>query len=399
MPKTKVQERVSIPQGVAPVVSQLIQNRRESGETAVPGVRNRRRNLEMFRNTAIYLLRIGISVGTRSVSLKYREMGLPEEIVNALEETRVSQPTLTIFRTLEKSANKLEGLKKKLQRRYMIYSEPYWFISERDIEAVRELVNEMHQECSRLKAETLDAYDENFEQYLAEVASILYAAQRSELQRSQEVEAARQKDSTIEPFFVRMTEEKIQSILPIYAEKFPTREKVEKSFKVTEDWGGRVPSLVEQSKEDADLAEAIARQAEAKIRQAESEQAQQFHQEWVKGVHEAFQEGLTTVKEEVIGIVAENLNTLEKMQVQDVQAHTKKRIRENLERLETLMGFDGSLEDLVNELRDTQFTAARQSGTVVLSQKLVELRKQLDEVRGVSGAMGHRSRAAQGMLF
>jgi hypothetical protein len=88
-------------------------------------VEEKRRNFESFLNDSIYLFSINIYQGVGTRKIEWQHLGLSPETVKSLKDNDISPPTLKVFQGLCKKATKLTGIRERIQRKYMVYAQPY----------------------------------------------------------------------------------------------------------------------------------------------------------------------------------------------------------------------------------------------------------------------------------
>lgn len=361
----------------AQLIEDLVSRRKTEDESQSKTIQERKRNLELIRDKAIYMLSISVHTGSFRVTIDCRDLGVNDEFTDAVEAGEGKHIIrIPIFAELVKSGTRLASMRARIQKK-MVYSEPYWFCPEEQMDAVSQGVSELLAACEELRAEALTAYDEGYTDYLRRVAAIL----------------------------VRVTpEDQLEEKLEEYAGLFPTREDVENNFRVEIQGPIRVPSLIEQSGEDARLAANLAQETEARQRlellEAENQATRQLQAEWSNSIRESLSQSLASARDEILGTVADTLERLEGVEPGRIPKQMERALNTNLQRLEALVSFDSSLSDLVqrtNELRQVATTSiSPESLQERLNRFKANLQQEAESLRGTG--KGHKA-LAQWMII
>lgn len=411
---TKVESRTEadLPEAVLASIEALVRQRNarpseiegpeaEAKENAAsPWMRDRQRNLEAMWQQAIYMLRISVSVGCSTLKVDYKDLDLKPEVLESLETNRVKPGTMTVFEALEQAANEIRYACKKIQKKYLVYVEPFWFCSEKDLEAVSQEIEGMRSQCEALCEEVLTGYRDGYESFLRRVTAILYAA--------------------------GLRDEDLANAQETYSGAFPSYHKIRTHFRVNVEWGGRVPSILEAAEGNAALSESVVRKLKAKTetqalegqlralkdqerlaREAasrESEAVRRLQREHESTVRNAFRHSIGQARTQIESLIGEALSAIEAKTDGTIHAHTKRKLEANLARMETLLSFDSSLAELVKQVGAVQNLAFQAEGGQAeqLTERLAAMRQLMEQEHQITFAdkgKGHRAAAARNMLL
>lgn len=164
----------------------------------------------------------------------------------------------------------------------------------------------------------------------------------------------------------------------------------------------RIPSLKEQAAKDAELARNLADRENAQLAYNEANMARQIQDEYMSGLRENLSKAIAEAEEEVFKIFSDSLERIgEFAEGSKLTNGMRDRIRENLERLETLAGFGsrGITELIESVAAISNDTVNRASSRQKLQERLTEIRTKIDAQVSVvrSGANGHKA-IAQWMM-
>ena len=324
-------------------------------------IRQSSRNIENLRDEAIYIFNISVHGGTCSFGIKWNHLGLSQETIKALKENNAQPTRIKFFNSLQKKLNQLTYLRKKIQSKLMIYSEPYWFVPESKFEEVSKAVSELKETALVFKEEILQEYEEEKGKYIQIVKEIL---------------------ETI------TTEESKESIQSTYLSAFPTYTQIHSSFYIELFGPIRIPSIKEQSLIDAELAESELRGYKAK---ALLELECQFKKSLQTKLTEAVQEASS----EFCSILAENLSLLEGLESEGLSDHKKSKLLEAVERCKNLVSFENSLEDVAEQFNEIS-GYAHDKKFIKMSEAINKLREKLTKENDhliSSNGKGHRALA------
>lgn len=321
----------------------------------------KKRNFDLFREESIYLFGINVYQGIGMRRIEWQHLGLKPETIESLKENKASTPSLTVFNGLKEKASKLNSMRARIQRRYMVYSQPYWFIKECDLENAADEIQEMRSQFTQFQNELLENYDVEREDYLLKVGKILQSTgvEGTDLERA----------------------------LTHYVIYFPSKEKVMADFRLEFTGPVRIPSIKEQSEQDAQLAETENRIQSANI-------LQQLQLEYANNVRAKFNEAVDEAKDEIYAILAEQLTKLEEVGNKRINKRIKNSLENALDRISILTGYDESLAEISKSFGAIAFSAKVNQRSQML-ERIAELRQKLsDEVNLISNEkQGHKALA------
>jgi len=320
------------------------------------------RNFDLFREEAIYLFAINVYQGVGMRRIEWEHLGLKSETINTLKKNKASTPSLTVFSGLKDKASQLNSMKAKIQRRFMVYAQPYWFIRECDLEKAADEIQEMREEFSKMQDELVIDYDNERDSFLLKVGQILQSAG------------------------VEGTE--LENALSHYLCYFPSKEKVIADFRLEFTGPIRVPSMREQTEQDAILAENQNRLNEANI-------IQQLQMEYTHNIRSKFSEAVGEAKDEIYGILAEQLGKLETIGTDEVNNRTQKTLQKAINRMSVLTGYDEGLQSIAQNFGAIVSSAKNLDQRSEMFNKISDLRKKLsDEISLISHeGKGHKALA------
>lgn len=330
------------------------------------GVSEKKRNFDTFLEDSIYLFSINIYQGVGTRKIEWEHLGLSQETVQSLKDNEISPPTLKVFQGLCKKATKLTGIRERIQRKYMVYAQPYWFIREQDITKTVEELNELLETCETLRNEALAEYELEKDAYIIRLKNVCESA--------------------------GLTGDELEGAMRYYASFFPSKEKVANDFRVEISQFVRVPSIKEQAEQDAELAQSQAKLTEANI-------VQQLSHEYAYEIRRKFGEAVGEAKDEIYGILAEQLTKLEVIGTDEINKRTQTALQKAIERMTVLTGFDEGLKSVVANFSSIVSTAKNLDQRSKMFETIDDLRKKLtDEIDLISNdGKGHKA-LAQWML-
>ena len=329
-------------------------------------LQEQKRNFESFREESIYLLSIAIhqGIGTRKFDWKY--LGLKPATVESLIENNISPPTIKVFAGLNKKATKLNSIKERIQRKYMVYAQPYWFVRECDLEKASVEIQELRRTCDSFRNQALNEYELERDAYLQKVKNVCQTA--------------------------GLTNDDLELAIAHYLSYFPSREKVIRDFRVEFSGPVRIPSIREQMEQDAILAESQNRLNEANI-------IAQLQAEHSRNIRAKFQEAMSEAKDEIYGILAEQLSKLESIGNNEINNRTRSTLEKAIERMSILLGYEGGLQRVAQNFASIVKSSQHLDQRNVMLTQIANLKEQLkDEVDLLTfEGKGHRA-LAQWML-
>lgn len=321
----------------------------------------KKRKIDFLLEEAIYLFNINVYQGIGMRKIEWEHLGLKPETIESLKENKVSTPSVTVFQGLAKKASKLNSIKAKIQRKFMVYAEPYWFIRECDLESAADEIQQMRNQFNEFQNELLNDYEIERDVFLSKVGKVLVSAgiESSELEKA----------------------------LSHYICYFPSKEKVIADFRLEFTGPIRVPSLKEQSEHDATLAENLNRLNEANI-------VQQLQIEYTNNIRAKFTDAITSAEDEIYCILAEQLEKLETVGTKKVNKRTQQGLEKALERMSVLTAYNEGLSGIAEQFGViVSFAKNRQRSQ--MHNQISDLRNKLnDEIDLISNnGKGHKALA------
>lgn len=306
-----------------------------------------RRDLDLIQNQPIFSISLMIHVGAGRLSLRFEELGLAQPVVDVLKKAHASAPSIVIFPELQAHARTLQYRRKCLQERFMIRFEPFWVVHSRNLPEVHAEIKAMSEELDGLRQQVLDAYAAAYTRFLQTVAELASNAGLNSVGVAQALDA--------------------------YADRFPTCEKVAQDFRLELFGPVAIPSLVEQVRENTELAAAVARQEEIDALRI-------LQRSWQQQIQQSLGNAVRSARDEVCALIADSLSDIEGHQSGGlITPAARDRLHRTCERLQTLVNFDGSLGELVSEVSQVHslFLATSTGRSATLAQKIQALRSQL----------------------
>ncbi|PSF28546.1 hypothetical protein C7H19_24565 [Aphanothece hegewaldii CCALA 016] len=303
----------------------------------------RQRNLDAFREEGVYLFNISVHGGRVSFQLKWEHLGLSSETIAALKQNNAQPTRIKFFKSLQGKLNRLSYLRKEIQKKLMVYCEPYWFAPESKFEELADAVANLKETALLFKDEVLLEYGAEKEKYVSIVEGILRTTQLS-----QDVQ---------------------ESVKKIYLSNFPTRQQISESFYIELFGPIRVPSIKEQSQFDASLAESETRNYQAKaLKELES----QFH----RSLQTKLSEVIQSATDEFCEILADTLPKLARLSETHLSDRVRAKLTESLERCQNLLNFDQSLKGLAHDL-DVLVKVSNGHNEQLLAQSIANIKAAL----------------------
>ncbi len=325
----------------------------------VDGITVRQRNLDTFRQEEVYLFNISVHGGRVSFQIKWEHLGLSPQTIKALKENNAQPTRINFFNTLQRKLNKLTYLKKKIQSKLMVFSEPYWFVPKSKFEELADVVTTLRETALLYRNEILSEYDSEKEKYLTIVEQIL---QTTTLEK--EIQA---------------------SVKEIYLRIFPTQQAIASSFYIELFGPVRVPSIKEQSQKDAELAEFEARNYQAKA-------LKELEIQFQRSLQTKLAQAVQSASDEFCAILAENLTRLQQLGSEDLSARRQIKLLEAVERCRNLVCFEKSLEDVAQQFTEIT-TCARNQNYSQMAEAIAQLKADLNRECHLISASGKGHRA------
>jgi hypothetical protein len=386
----------------SPLISLLVSQRQAADLAATRDqldqfetIQTAHRNLKPLRTEEIYLFGISVSVGVGSLTIRCKDINLNLELAEEIERSDGSYIVkIPIFKALVKKGNKLATKRADIQRRFLRYASPYWYVTRADMPALRDAIAELLDSADRLRAEALDSYDQQFANYLEKLEQVLIKAGESDPQR-------------------------IEYLLSLYSNKFPSRQDICACFGVTLEGPIKIPSLVEEAQNNADLAQALATEDKAlldqqtvenrrALQQREEQAIKEMQDYYIESLKESLAVGIRNAQDDAYGLIADMLSSIEKIDDPSrIRTSLKQRLDSKLQQLQTAINYiaacdtDTNLPQFYEQIRQIKVLTTSSVSPETLKATLETLRSRMcSEFEQVfsSSKTGHRA-LAQFLMF
>ena len=295
--------------------------------------------LSVIREQAIYLISIDVCIGRRTKSINPRHISTDENTIKVLTSLQ-GKITCKMFPKLEKSANKLNYLARKLKNLYLLYSEPFWYLAS-DSE---EEFNTAFYEAQLLASQELEKVENDY-----------FSSKRAYFSAVEELL------STVE-----LEEEERKRAYAVYTGAFPSLSSIQDNFGLRITRREKFPSLQELSREDANLAE-----TEGRI---------QIIEDYRNLLQSSRQQAMAIASEEISSILNEQIEVLSNYASRDLPESKIKQLEEATNRIGHLVAHTNNMgwDEVVQQL--TQLTdSAVQGNYINLNHQLARLKKILEQ--------------------
>lgn len=369
------------------------------------------RNIEVIRTEEIYLFGITVVTGCGKISIDCgNKLKFNPELSEAVSEQAGNYLIqLPVFKELSKKGAKLSSRRAKIQEKYLRYARPYWYVNKKDMPALRDEIclyvdaskeseKSLMQLADELRSEALENYDDAHTEFLVGLEKIF-------------------RRSNLHP-------DEVSRLLMEYDAYFPSQEKITNNFGVLLEGPIKIPSLVEEAQRNADLAEALAREAAAENHtlrqeierqtlnaerdaQLRQEQAiRELEQQWINSVQSSFAQGIEDARDEGYLFMAQMLERIEGVDPADLTKRTKDYLDGKLRSLQTCLNTlnsvlvndehpDPVLKRFAEVSRQLKVLTTASVDRERVQQRLNALREQMrDELAGMvagSQSKGHRA--------
>lgn len=265
---------------------------------------------DLVKHQSIWALSISLSIGVSSVQVSFEHLGFEPENANEKRKAFMKAPPIVICPCLREYGNKLIGIKKSLQERFMISgSRRWWFVLDSRIEELTAAIEkELLPAAEELKGKILEQYDEARADYRARV---------------------------LRAFAEQITDELRDEIIFQYLQKFPSPSAMASQFFVEIDGPLRISSILE----DAEITKKVA--------------VISLHKQWQKSILNSLQGSLRQAEDEIFLLVSELLEKMEDKPASALTVKGRQKFSEILERLYLLIDFNQSLENIDQNLKTT----------------------------------------------
>jgi hypothetical protein len=312
---------------------------------------DRKRNLSIFMDQAIYMLGVKVRVGRTKQKILWEDLNLSPALIEKLRKGGADSPSIKLCDTQQRVSNAFAVARNKVYR-YMVYSDPYWFIQERNIVVATAAVRDLYAECDRQRSIVLGEYDSARSIYYLRVQEIIQAA--------------------------NLPDADVEQVIGAYMDKFPSRQQMYDSISVSIDGPVRVPSIMEQVTEESELAIALAQKATAENTLTEAAAISELQYNWRKNIKKGLSDAVTVARDEITLTITDCLSKLEaSAEVGRHSNRTRESIQKALERIEVLGSFNNELTGAVTDLTELAQLATRD--TTGLKARLAALKSQVGD--------------------
>ena len=171
-----------------PLIKRLVQER--ASQDATP--QTIERNFDLLKTDRYYHFNITVKAGVSKVNVVCdRALALDPSRSKAVRETkhdyRISIP---VFRKVDRWRNQLIARRAAIQKSFMHFSDPYWYVTADDLPELRDEVRGLFQMADRLRTQVLAGYNKAFERFLVALERELgRASNGSEVERDRWLES------------------------------------------------------------------------------------------------------------------------------------------------------------------------------------------------------------------
>ena len=270
-------------------------------------LRNLQGQFDIIKTQSVYALSIGINVGASDIKVSFEDLGFDEEDAKRKRQAQLKAPPIVVFPQLRLYGNKLGTLKKELQDKYMISgSKRWWFVLDSRIDDLwHDIETTLMPTVETYREEILACYDKAQSDYQHRVLEAFAG----------KLDAAPQTD-----------------VLKKYMGKFPSQSDVTERFSVAIDGPIRISSILE----DAAVAEKASILA--------------LHKQWKDSIMQCLQGSLQEAEREIYEVVSDLLERMENKPAGGLSQVAKDKFDEIVARLNLLVDFNSSLEDIANNV-------------------------------------------------
>lgn len=331
--RAKVLERVSDRRTQNPQLRQAVKpSPRET--------KNRRRMLEWIKEgEAGYIVGVSVNIGPgcSDIHLTWTGLGLQEALEGALNESGTTT-SIPVFKFLKQSQQRLNSKRNKLYRDYAFQAEGIWVVPASNLV-------KFEADCALLEAELENekrwiswVYPYGHQDFLERIGLII--------------------DS--QP---ALTEEEVNTILDSYDRQFPTLETIQNRLSISRQPYFRIPALLEQAQENAELKEALAKEEaarvslleletqaeierekallekenalrEARLQREQLEASENARSQWVKAFQQSTQSTIDWANAQILSAVEAALSSMETVLEEDDSPINRNTITRQLKKVE-----------------------------------------------------------------
>lgn len=275
----------------------------------------------------IYLLKLTIKVGVQSLRLEGSHLGIRDTVLRLLVDSQRASGgyAAKISKRLRDAANKLQARQKIIYNRYTVLSEPFRFVHESALTSALQAIEEMHQEADKLRSTIVEAYDEEYAEFLEWAYQVLSSA-------------------ALEP-------DEVELALRQYAGAYPTREELQtNSLQILVEGPIKIPSLLERSQQEAELIQQAAAQAATEVERQKLRLLQRSQETLQQTLISTLYNTQTRSRDEADAKLAQLLESFN-LEGQNCTSRTGQKWETLISRLEVLVQYDPNLEPIIENAR------------------------------------------------
>jgi hypothetical protein len=324
------------------VITQLVQERSHSAaamnsaQFTAPKVERKQRSWSRLAKEPIYLLKLTVKVGPQSLKLDGSHLGIADNVLQLLERAARGGYAAKISHRLRDAANKLQARQKIIYNRYTVSSEPFRMVHESALPKAMEAIEEMLAEADVLRTEMLEAYEVEYTAFLEWVCQVLAAA-------------------AIEP-------DEVETALRQYADAYPSKEELQtNSLHVVVEGPIKIPSLLERSQQEAELAQQQAAREATEVERQKLKLLQRSQETLQQTLLSTLYDAQVRSFEEANAKLAQLLESFN-LEGVDATSRTGQKWETLISRLQVLAQYDSNLKPIIEK--------AEQLGQLYLTDSL-----------------------------
>lgn len=311
------------------VITQLVEERSRpfaamnSTQSTAPKVERKQRQWFRLANAPIYLLKLTVKVGPQSLKLDGSHLGIADNVLQLLESAAGGGYAAKISQRLRDAANKLQARQKIIYNRYTVSSEPFRMVHESALPQAMAAVEEMLAEANVLRTEMLEAYEEEYTAFLEWVYQVLAAA-------------------ALEP-------DEVETALRQYADAYPSKEELQiNSLHVVVEGPIKIPSLLERSQQEAELAQQQAASVATEVEREKLKLLQRAQETLQQTLLSTLYDAQIRSRDEASAKLAQLLESFN-LEGADATSRTGQKWETLISRLQVLTQYDPNLEAVVSK--------------------------------------------------
>lgn len=276
----------------------------------------------------VYLLKLKVLVGVQSLRLDGSHLGITEAVLQLLADAAKGGYAAKINNRLKDAANKLQARQKIIYNRYTVLSEPFRLVHESALPLALEAIEEMIAEADTLRQAIVETYTEEYTAFLEWVAQVLTTA-------------------TLEPDIIELA-------LAQYAQTYPTVEELQaNSLRVLVEGPIKIPSLLERSQQEAELAQQQAANVATEVEREKLKLLQRSQETLHQTLLSTLYDAQVRSRDEADLKLAQLLESFN-LEGVDATSRTGQKWETLISRLQVLAQYDPNLEPITLKARQLQ---------------------------------------------